>query len=307
MTPLLTRLSLDYNRLTTDSIHDGAFRGPTNMYQMSISHNKLTSIKKGWLQGVTFSEGGTLRFRDNSILSIEKQALSGLGELNYLYLELNPLSAVTPESFDGLTELILLDLSFSNVTFVPGFFQHTPNLGWLKLHGLHFKYVPGMFEGVKLHELDLSETHLTELNPDMWSELKFLGKLILKGNNFHTIPVHAFMGLDVMYYLNLENCNIKHIKALAFDQLPELNTIFLWGNPLLSLDGTIFGGKFEERPGYKLTFWLPDYMQCNSVVCWLKREMNYGNLNTPGFDSYIVCKNSNDMTMQSYFETHCIE
>ena len=217
------------------------------------------------------------------------------------------MTAIKPDSFEGLTQLILLDLSFSNVTFVPGFFKNTPNLGWLKLHGIHFKYVPGMFEGIKLHELDLAEAHLTELNPDMWSELKSLGKLILKGNDFHTLPPHAFMGLDVMYYLNLEDCNIKHIKALAFDQLPELNTIFLWGNPLLSLDGSIFGRKFEERPGYKLTFWLPDDMQCNSAVCWLKREINYGNLNIPGFASYIVCKNSNDVTMQNYFEAHCVE
>ena len=61
----------------------------------------------------------------------------------------------------------------------------------------------------------------------------------LSNNHIINIDVHAFGGIEhVVTYLDLENNNLTHI-PLVLSQLSSLHSLYLSGNPLVSLDASV--------------------------------------------------------------------
>ncbi len=259
-----------YNMNVSD-IEDGALSKLSKLSSLSLSNNKLKSLRAGMFRGSVYKELESLRIPNNSISSIEKYAFNNLKELEFLYLDHNPVgSNITPETFGGLQKLFVLDLSYTGLSIVPGLFQHIPELSVLGVNGNPFKYIPNMWEGVKLRELGLGYSNITELKREFWDGLEeTLTTLNLGGNNISTLHAHTFQGLKKLFTLTLVKCGIEVIEQKAFEGAPALTLIWLLWNPILTIDENIFGTTIQERPLYMVYDLMlgPDFFHCSQGMC----------------------------------------
>ena len=297
--------------MNISDIRDGALSSLPKMGTLSFKDNKLKSLRKAMFQGSIGQELESLRFTNNSITSIEKSAFGNLQELEFLYLDHNPVgNDITAETFEGLSKkFFVLDLSYTNVSLVPGLFQHIPGLSVLESNGNPFKYVPKLWEGVGLRTLQLNYCNITELKREMFDGLEEdLTELGLQGNNFETIGPHSFNGLEWLFVLHLENSGIQHIQAKAFEGTPDLTLIYLWRNPIITIDENIFGVTIHERPDYQ-KYHLnlgPDVFHCSEGICWLRDATRPGGaIKSNDFRLFKTqCENIN-MTVIEYFRNNC--
>ncbi len=293
--------------LNISDIEDGALFKLSKLSSLSLPNNKIKSLRAAMFQGALYKELESLRIPNNSISSIEKHAFSNLNELEFLYLKHNPVgSDITPETFGGLQKLFVLDLSYTGLSIVPGLFQHIPELSVLSVNGNPFKYIPKMWEGVRLRELELGYCNITELKREYWNGLEeTVTTLRLKGNNISSLHAHTFQGLKRLFTLNLEDCGIQHIQAKAFEGAPDLTLIYLWYNPIVTIDENIFGTTIQEKPPYMVYNLMlgPDFFHCGEGMCWIYEAKLPDNIRVGWFDT--MCKNVNKNVVD-FLENDCL-
>ncbi len=193
---------------------------------------------------------------------------------------------------------------------VPGLFQHTPELSHLEANGNPFKYVPNLWEGVTLRELELGYCNITDVTSGMFNGLEeSLKDLSLDGNHLSVLRAHSFRGLNKLFSLNLYRCGILHIEAKAFEGTPELAMIGLWFNPIITIDQDLFGETIHETPDYyRVSVKLgPEVFHCSEGMCWLQ-EATFRNNKLKidvGFEWFdTMCDNVNK-TVMDFFESDC--
>ncbi|XP_019401914.1 PREDICTED: leucine-rich repeat-containing G-protein coupled receptor 6 [Crocodylus porosus] len=101
--------------------------------------------------------------------------------------------------------------------------------------------------------LDLSMNNISELQPNTFHHMRFLGELRLSGNQLFRIPGEAFSGLYSLKILMLQNNQLRRIPAEALRDLPNLQSLRLDAN-LISL---VPEKSFEGLPSLR-HLWLDD-------------------------------------------------
>ena len=272
---------LSLRGLNISDIEDGALSTLSKVWSLYLDNNKIKFLRQAMFQGTFDKNFDSLSISNNLISYIEKFAFSNLQQLEFLYLDHNPLgNDVTAETFGGLSNIKWLSISYTGVTLTHGLFQYIPLLYELRANGNPFEYVPNLWEGVTLKKLELGYCNITDLNPEMFSGLEeSLKDLSLEGNNLSVVRSHSFNGLNKLFNIDLESCGIQHVEAKAFEGAPELATISLWHNPILTIDQDFFGKTLHERPDY-YTVSLdlgPDFFHCSDGTCWLHEATFTGN------------------------------
>ncbi len=117
-------------------------------------------------------------------------------------------------------------------------------------------------------------------------------------NHFETIEALVFQGLTKVWYLNLDNCCIKNIRSRAFEGLESLVDLFLAGNPIITIDESMFGSTPLEN---QVTIWLGCPTEpCFSGLCWIYQnnyETDLGWCNAR-------CENP-DISVEEFIENEC--
>ncbi|XP_045659783.1 toll-like receptor 8 [Ursus americanus] len=223
------------------NITDGAFLNLQNLNQLLLEDNQLYQIPAG-LPG-SLKE---LSLIQNNIIWVTKKNTSGLANLERLYLSWNCYFGnncdnktfdIEDGTFEGLTNLKVLSLSFNKLVHVP------PKL-------------PD-----SLRELYLSNAKIKIISQEDFKGLRNLRVLDLSGNcprcfnapfpctpceGGSSIQIHplAFQTLTELRYLNLSSTSLRKIPATWFENMHKLKVLHLEFNYLVD---EIASGEFLTK------------------------------------------------------------
>ncbi|XP_063902124.1 leucine-rich repeat-containing protein 15-like isoform X3 [Zophobas morio] len=268
-------LYLNLSRNKISSIEDSAFSGLSNLVSLSLDSNKLTkielvspSIPNEELYGGKLAKLTYLNLAHNSIRSVDNEVFAGLTSLLTLELQGNQLTTVDRQYFVGLEMLSYLNLNGNDIRSIRGAFDIMAELKKLDLSknllsvldlsrlGPHNKLEflrldrnrlsdipPNLFSELKaLTFLDLSENFLVSLEKDLFKDLKNLKHLCLNGNHIHDIPPNLFSGLKALTFLDLSKNLLVSLEKDLFKDLKNLKHLCLNGNHIHDIPPNLFSG-----------------------------------------------------------------
>ncbi|XP_068443113.1 wu:fc23c09 [Clinocottus analis] len=223
--PGLLVLSLSNNSLGngSDSLPNGALSPLYNLRTLNLDHNQLTSVPLGLP------------------LSIKE-----------LYLRGNLIEHFRGGAFNGMSELVVLDLSTNRLTskgLLRESLLNATHLESLNLEGNRLKQVPRHLPH-SLKTLNLEGNLMSSVKKTAFGNLKNLEHLGLARNKIFKVAPGAFRTLPVLHQLDLCHNSLRQVPR----QLPEaLHSValnhnkiqsvprdaFCWGNRSASLSGLV--------------------------------------------------------------------
>ena len=102
----LEELNLKENQIQT--INEGAFDEISNLKQLWLWRNEMTTVKYGMFRGL--NSLSRIVLQENNIQEVEDGSFRDLKKLEYLFLNSNEFTKVTSEMFSGLESLELISL-----------------------------------------------------------------------------------------------------------------------------------------------------------------------------------------------------
>ncbi|XP_075147568.1 leucine-rich repeat-containing protein 2mit [Haematobia irritans] len=225
-----------------------------NLKHLNLAHNQLGSIYRESFYNLLSLN--TLLLAHNTITDIDYETFLALPNLQYLDLSFNRLRGKSIRALQGITGLVALNIA------------HNPELGpfmqefvasWslkeLDASGTGLCQIPAaLAQSVRslklthnwlkvincgdldsyplLQYLDLSFSHVEEIEDDALGRLEVLEILLLDHNNLKRIPQSLPVALE---HLFLQNNGIMDIQAQSFQGLSSLKTLDLSHNKILYL------------------------------------------------------------------------
>ncbi len=149
-----------------------------------------------------------------------------------LDLSFNNISRIQSNTFNKLTHLEILNLSYNKILF-----DYTNKLKKLSLNNNRLtKLPPNIFsELVNLSYLDLSSNKFSEFNLTL-AKGNQLSTLDLSNNRISSLRNDSFMNLPNLETLKIKNNSLTSISPCTFSQLTKLKHIELSSNRLTSFD-----------------------------------------------------------------------
>lgn len=202
-----------------------------------------------------FHELTYLRISNCKLLNLEPNTFVGLYNLKELSINTHnskwgrgKFFQLQTSSLNGLKELQLLDLSYSNIRSFPhGLFCTITNLHTLNITRNHIKdssqfgFDTPECGNSELHHLDASYNNLHSLNEQSgFSYLRRMQTLNLSNNNITEISGESLAGLVSLKTINLSNNRIESLPQGLFAGSRELREIHLQNNSIVTLGRGIF-------------------------------------------------------------------
>ena len=241
----ITRLELNYGDIyygdiTALKLSD--FDGLTNLRELNLDHNQLSSLPAGLFDNLTALE--TLHLHNNQLSSLPAGLFDNLTALETLHLHNNQLSSLPAGLFDNLTALETLDLDDNQLSSLPaGLFDNLTALQQLFLNGNQLSALPdGLFGNLTaLEGLYLYDNQLSSLPTGLFDNLTALQQLFLNGNQLSALPDGLFGNLTALEGLYLYDNQLSSLPAGLFGNLTNLPELYLHDNQLSSLPAGLFG------------------------------------------------------------------
>jgi Leucine-rich repeat (LRR) protein len=177
-----------------------------------------------------------LELGHNRIEKLESYALHGLVNLKYISLEGNELQYLHPDTFVGLTNLQILQLSEN-----PGL-QVPTDRNFINSHSMKHLVISHCnvisvsvqtFANVSaLEGLDLSNNNLKSLDKNVFKVLPNLSNLYLKLKQISEVIPGTCEKISPLEYFDLEDNIIEHLESDVFCGLVNLKYIHLQFNKL---------------------------------------------------------------------------
>ncbi|XP_071960126.1 uncharacterized protein [Antedon mediterranea] len=167
--------------------------------------------------------------------------------IKYLILSHNQILKISADSFDGLLNLITIDVSYNDISKVaPGAFSKLPKLDTLTLKKTQLnKPEPGIFQGLtKLRFLDFSQIHprLIKIPDNLFEDLISLEELKLDGNSLTSLNLGDNCALPTTKVLSLVNNTFTNLSNTDFSCFKNANLtrLLLSGNKLEYIEREAF-------------------------------------------------------------------
>lgn len=197
-TSVFTLESLKYLNLSDNQIREingHYFSNLIDIEKVDISYNQITSIP---LDRIEYPKCKNLSIKGNRLIKFPT-AISDTHTLEKLDLSENKITSIDDDAFDGLENLIELDLSFNELQYLPTSIGKLKNLKRLNLSGNKISSLPKEFENL--------------------TSLEFLD---FDGNPIERVPVEiSSQGVSgiINYYLSLgDNVQLFEAKLLIVGQ-----------------------------------------------------------------------------------------
>ena len=244
-------------RTRTAELRSDECWGDAGRYCVGSSNTSLTKTSFNFLKHIrklTIDKQYIPSFGNDTFLS------EGLTELEEISVQLSQLRTIELGALNGMTKLKDLSLFGNEISeILPGTFEKTRRLQYLSLGNNSIEHLHiGVFSGlISLISLDLSRNKLHYVYPNTFFALPNLKTLLLRYNpglqvptdrnfiNSHTllhlsiayckassVSVETFANVTALEWLELSYNNLKNLDINIFRALPELNTLYLYGNPL---------------------------------------------------------------------------
>ena len=206
----------------------GMFRGLPNLRRLEVDMSYGSSpvtMEAGVFDGLANLEDLQL----NSLAAVPSGAFAGLSKLRRLWLQRNAFKSLEAGVFDGLPSLNIL---------------HLDNAGW-HTHSPHRHELstlpPGLFAGLFLGELRLTDVGLRELRPGAFRDLEWLSYLYLGNNQLTELAPATFDGVQLAS-LYLGGNRLASLPAGLFEDQSWLQRVDLSHNRLDALPPGLFVG-----------------------------------------------------------------
>ncbi|XP_058015164.1 toll-like receptor 4 [Ahaetulla prasina] len=246
-----------------DSLENGSTLSPclNNISRVRVVHTNVNEVFK-YPNNSSISQ---LEFKNCGLDAVPAEKLSSLTKLRVLRITHNKDLRYFEEYFKGLQNLETLDLSVNRlVTHLSwvDLLEGAPNLkhlnlsfnteirleiecgGPAKLEYLDFQHtalaspgtVPSFFCLNRLIYLDISYTDTTVIAQCSFCGLHNLRVLKMAGNSFaNNQLVDNFRNLTKLHFLDISNCQLRHISLSSLTSLRELQLLNVSHNKLLGL------------------------------------------------------------------------
>ncbi|XP_016842445.2 toll-like receptor 7 [Nasonia vitripennis] len=208
----LQELMLQHNFI--DAVTSDALTGLTNLRVFNVSYNNLNSLPNSLFASTRDLQEIHLQF--NQLRELPRGTFTRLEHLLVLNLAGNRLGSdfVNETTFLGLIRLIVLDLSYNQLT----------HISELMFKDLFF-----------LQILDLRNNSISHIESNAFRPLYNLHTLELSDNRLHAIGPQLFNGLFVLNRLTLSGNLVSSIDPVAFRNCSDLKELDLSGNELTSV------------------------------------------------------------------------
>lgn len=246
----LSNLYLDYNRVAALSSDILGSVQPEDIRYMSLSRNVIRELPGGSFQ--LFKNLLYLDLSGNSLATINSEMFVGLeNSLLELKIGQNRITNVGSNPL-MLNRLRKLDLSHNNIVDIPSnAFEGVSQLMYLNLsYNIHFSPIPVnlIYPLTKLQILDLSNTGLKSIFPEMLNKAPNLRQIYLRGNKIQELTEGTFTNLRNLTIVDLSFNSITSIRPATFINAMNIKQLSLRGNQLNAFRGEIFntGTSLEE-------------------------------------------------------------
>ena len=179
----------------------------------------------------------------NELVVLPKGLLSGLPNLQYLYLSGNQINSLDEAFFAETNKLIVLDISDNSLTGLhKGLFMGLTNLEYLWLGGNQINSLDEAFfaETNKLIVLHITNNNLTVLPKGLFMGLTNLEYLWLGGNQINSLDEALFDKTNKLISLDFIDNNLTVLPKGLFMGLTNLQYLYLRVNQINSLDEALF-------------------------------------------------------------------
>ncbi|XP_022084419.1 uncharacterized protein LOC110975875 [Acanthaster planci] len=293
----LRKLHLESNNISLLTNH--TFEGVPNLEELILRNNRLSSLPSG-----VFSQVHSLVELDlahNGIRDFPTDVSQDLRNVQMLDLSSNPAGLISTAifehmvalqqiklssligiseidlsglAFDGLGNLVTLNLDGNHLNKVPTAIRSLSNLTSLDIHSnaIEMLNADDFYHPSLLEYLNLNDNQLTEIPTAALAQLPHLTTVFLDGNPISVISARAFWHNPRLSILSLADTNLTTIDADAFTGLSQLGTLYLQGNNLTTI---VNGAMNSVNPNvYLLLTGNPLRCDCNlrEFAAWLKNN-----------------------------------
>ncbi|XP_014206646.1 toll-like receptor 7 [Copidosoma floridanum] len=249
----LSDLFLQHNGLT--DIHSDSLTGLASLRILNASYNSLSSLPQALFAGTR--DLREIHFQYNSLTTIPRGTFTRLEQLLVLNLSGNRLKSdsVNDTTFNGLIRLIVLDLSFNELTHISEFmFKDLFFLQILDLRNNSIGHIePHAFRPLyNLHTLELSDNRLHAIGPQLFNGLFVLNRLTLSGNMISSLKIAplAFRNCSDLKELDLSSNQLTSVPE-ALRNLNFLKTLDLGENRITEFHNGSFAN-LHQLTGLRL-------------------------------------------------------
>ena len=209
----LTDLDMSFNNLGV--LVENTFKDLGGIQVLNLSHNRLAALPPNIFSSTP--ELRELQLSNNSIGTIDLAAFRSLTNLQVLNLSGNSLDEnwIKQGIFDGLRNLILLDLSANHISKVESkLFSDLSGLQVLNLahNQIHTVSSNAFASQLNLHILLLSHNQLESLHHQTLNGLSVLNSLSLDHNRLHSLHPVALKNCTNLKELSLNNNFLTQVK-----------------------------------------------------------------------------------------------
>lgn len=188
-----------------------------------------------------FSYMGCTTETEGNIL--QRGIVSDDAELNYISLVSCQLTEIQAESFEGLANLLTLDVSFNFLTTIQlGVLDNLNNVQTFNLSYNTITELPlGIFDQMtSLTSLDISNNQLSELVLGILDPMVYLRTLYLENNKLQGLPLGIFDKSRGLYEIDLSLNDMSTLPLGIFDSVPQIGIIDMTSSNFNDMPSGIF-------------------------------------------------------------------
>eukprot|EP00105_Crassostrea_gigas_P034028 XP_019918176.1 PREDICTED: uncharacterized protein LOC105317207 [Crassostrea gigas] len=165
--------------------------------------------------------------------------------LQNLDLSYNNIKNLESKAFDGLSNLLYLNISYNQIIrFQMDFLKFTPKLRHLIIINNKIAKITALESYNRLNSslelLDLQNNNLMTIQPRSLYWLRSVSKIILRNNNITNTDFYFSTSMKMLYELDLSYNLIQNITDYMFNGLDRLRYLNLQNNLIVILDGFSF-------------------------------------------------------------------
>lgn len=226
----LSRLILPYNNI--HFLPSDVFLTNPALYWLSLNNNQISQISESALRGTQLY---AVELYNNRLHNFNPRWFDGANQtINFIDIKRNSIAAIPDNAFDNLRNLTALELSYNDGLFLPStVFNPLTNLISLAMDEIGLRRLDaGWFSNtLNLELLSIGDNRIRRLQDGIFSNLVNLQDLNIRNNSIDYLSVYQF-GWDVrnITYLMAEYNRINAFDILLFDQISDLNILYMAGN-----------------------------------------------------------------------------
>uniref|UniRef100_A0A0N5A3J9 Ig-like domain-containing protein n=1 Tax=Parastrongyloides trichosuri TaxID=131310 RepID=A0A0N5A3J9_PARTI len=281
-------LSLNLSRNIISDIPIAAFKQLKKLETLDLSYNHLYKIERQYFTDLIGLK--KLNLNNNNISKISEAVFFLQKNLTLLDVSYNNLKELDTQWTFELKKLERLNISNNEISYIhPYFFSHCPNLIELNLNYNNLKRLEPQYLGYlfKLQSFSVSHNYINYLDKTLFNGMRELVYLDVSGNRLAVCLqdglVLANLRMDSLKFLNFSSNRLEMLPPYSFKHFPNLNTIDLRSNPIVTIQANAFFGLNLTR-----LYFDSDRLNCDCGMRWFSKWLQVASLEDTKIHAYCL-------------------